>query len=447
MKIALLSNVTVEVLAGMLRKDHTVWLAPGNGAWMEIALDPPDDLRAFAPDAIWLLLDSRNEPIRADPEVARARLSQVFPRTAVCVLDVTRFAADFGDAFYDAKMWQLARMPWSLLGLRELTKLFGWRKVLAVDLDNTIWEGVVGEDGPSGVRLRDDFIARLKDLRDRGVLLVVLSKNNPSDVDWFFGADSPFVARAVDWSAKCDNLARLAAELNLGTDAFVFVDDNPVERAEMRARRPEVLVADYPPQLDAFFPRRNLTAEDRARTDQYHAESLRRAFAVGLSPDDYLAQLEIRTEIHPMLDEEVPRVAQLSQKSNQFNVCTNRYGEDDIRRLAADTRNLILTLHARDRFGDQGLVAFVRAERRGQTSVICDWVMSCRAMNRRLEFALEDELEHQLAGCGQTRLCAAYRPTVKNYPVKDLFEKFGFTLVSETHGCKMYEKALTTSLR
>ena len=441
MRIALLSNVTVEVLAGMLRKEHSLWLPPGFGAWMETAIAPPKELLDFSPEIVYCLLDSHFTEIHGDIKAARQSLEAALPQSSVCFLDVTRFAADFGASFYDERMWKLGKMPWSLRGLKELKKVFSLKKVLAIDLDNTMWDGVVGEDGPSGVRIREDFQREMMSLKDRGVLLAVLSKNNPDDVEWFFKQDDPFVAKGVNWESKADNLIRMAQELNLGSDSFVFVDDNPAERAEMRARCPEVFVADFPPQLEAFFPKRELTAEDLKKTQQYQAEAKRKQFAAGLSVEDYLKGLEIRTEIHPIVRDEIPRVAQLSQKTNQFNVCTNRYSEEDIARFAQDQRHVLLTLHAGDRFGDQGLVAFVHVVE----DEIADWVMSCRVMNRRIEFTVQRELEQILVARGVKVLRATWKRTLKNAPVKDLFEKFGFKLVKETEKEKQYERVLGES--
>ena len=296
MKIALLSNVTVEVLAGLLRKEHRVWTPSGFGAWMETALEPPPELVAFAPELVCLLIDRRFgafDAVVQDVGAAVERLKARFPKAAVIVPDVARLAADLGEAFYDAKMWALGRMPFSLKGLRELAKVFSRKKVLAVDLDNTLWKGVIGEDGVAGIVPYVPFQEKLLELKRRGILLVALSKNNPADVEpaW---ADarmalkaSDWVVQAIGWNAKPDSLAKVAAELNLGTDSFVFVDDNPVERAEMRAARPDVTVADFPPQLDVFFPfgattltvsepggdMQKLVIENEGMFDQVRAES------------------------------------------------------------------------------------------------------------------------------------------------------------------------------
>ena len=447
MRIALLSNVTVEVLAGLLRKEHRVWTPSGFGVWMEAALDPSQDMLAFGPELICLLIDRRFGAFDAkvqDVATACARLRERFPKSAVIAPDVERLAADLGDGFYDEKMWKLGKMPFSIRGLRELAKVFPRKKVLAVDLDNTLWKGVIGEDGVAGIVPDAEFQNRLLALKRRGILLVALSKNSPEDVEPIWSdarmvlKEADFVAQRIDWDEKADNLAHVAAELNLGTEAFVFVDDNPAERAGMRARRPEVAVADFPPQLDVFFPPFELQAEDVRKTEMYQAEAKRRNLAAGLSVEDYLKELQIKTDIHPARTAEVPRIAQLSQKSNQFNVCTNRYAEEEAAGLLSDPPRMVLTVHASDRFGDQGLISFVHVVITEGEAEIVDWVMSCRAMNRRIEFAVFDELKKTLTSRGIGTLRAHWKKTAKNAPVADLFDKLGFARVETRDDLRRY---------
>ena len=444
MRIAILSNVTVEVLAGMLRRDHQLWLPSGYGAWVQTALNPPEELRAFAPELICLLLDAKFGTY--DPELkaqATESLAANFPGVSLLVPELEGLAQDFGESFYDARMWKLGSMPWSLKGLKEIQKIFGLKKVLALDLDNTLWEGVVGEDGVSGIVPKVEFQRQLLKLKSRGVLLTIVSKNNPADVEPVW-EDSrmvlkrgDFVAAKINWEAKADNLGAIAKELNLGADAIVFVDDNPAERAEMRARCPEVCVAAFPPQLELYFPARQVTAEDLHKTEQYQAEAARRKFAAGLSVDNYLKGLELKGDIHLALVTEVPRIAQLAGKTNQFNVTTHRYSEDEVRKFVASD-DVVLSAHSLDRFGDQGLVAFVRVTCADGVATIVDFVMSCRVMNRTLEFAIEEYLEAELKRRGIDLLRATYCPTAKNAPVKGLFDKLGFAALGEGQ----YEKRL-----
>ena len=321
------------------------------------------------------------------------------------------------------------------------------KKVVAVDLDNTLWNGVIGEDGLAGIRTKPAFERELKELKDRGVLLVALSKNNLEDGLKGLGClevlkKDDFIAWRINWECKAENLVQVAEELNLGVDSFVFVDDNPAERLEMQAKIPEVTVAAFPPNLSAYFPPREITDEDRHKTEEYRAEAERRRCLAGMRDEmrevreEVFRELGVEVEIHPLLDDEVRRVAQLSQKANQFNVCTNRYSEDEIRELARV--GLVVTAHTKDKFGDQGLVAYVIV----RDAEIVDWVMSCRTMGRGVEERVEAEVERLLAARGVERLAARWRETGRNAPVKGLFERFGFKLEFESESEKRYSKAL-----
>ena len=451
MKIAILSNVTVEVLASMLREEHRVWTPAGFGAWAQTALDPPADLVEFAPDTIAVLLDSRFAA-REDPEAlesALSALSSAFPSAAVVAPDVAAILADLGDAAYDERMWSLAKMPWSVNALYELRKLLAPpKKVLALDLDNTLWKGVVSEDGVAGVVPDAALQREALELRKRGVLLVALSKNDAADVEPMW--DDPrmvlraddFAAMRIDWGDKSVNLADVARELNLGADSFVFVDDNAANRAEMRAALPEVAVAPFPPDLPSYFPRRAATAEDLARADMYKAEEKRREAASRMTYDDYIRSLGIVNIVRPVGEGDVARVAQLSQKSNQMNVLTCRRGEDEIRAFAADPTRIVLALRSSDRFGDLGLVAFVHAKVDGERADVLDWVMSCRAMNRRIEFSLAAELERLLAERGVRTVSARWERTPKNAPSQDLFDRLGFDLEESGPDSRRYLRTI-----
>ncbi len=451
MKIAILSNATVEMLARMLGDEHAVWTPPGFGAWVEIALAPPADLISFSPDIIAILLDERfsNDDARSRIDDAVALLAATFPKTKVIVPDLKTLLSDLGDTAYDERMWELAKMPWSMEALLEIKKLFTpVKKVLALDLDNTLWKGVVSEDGVDAIEPNELLQRKALMLKECGVVLVALSKNNPEDVApalrdaRMLLHEDDFAAMRVNWDAKSLNLSDVARELNVGIDSFVFVDDNPGNRAEMRASLPEVTITPFPPDLSLYFHSAALTDEDRMRTAHYKAESLRREEASRLSLDDYLRSLDIKNEIHLITEEEFARVAQLAQKTNQFNVCTNRWTEDDVRSFAADSRHAILTLHSSDRFGDLGLVAFVHATIDGDAAEIVDWVMSCRAMNRRIEFVMEDEVERALASRGVKKISATWKRTAKNNPVENLFDSFGFELVESTPELRRYERLI-----
>ena len=443
MKVAILSNVTTSVLEGMLRGEAEVWSPPGHGAWMETALSIPDDLVAFSPERICILLDRRFAAVSADPAEAVAALSRKFPDAAVIVPDLAAMAAEIGDGFYDERMWKLARMPWSLRGLREIANSIApLKKVLALDFDGVLWKGAAGE---GEVEPRADFQREVAALARRGVVLVALSKNNLADVEAAFAESGStlslddFAAVRVNWQPKPENLAAVAEELNLGVDAFVFVDDSPAERAEMRAKLPGVCVPPFPPRLEDYFPSVGVvTPEDAARAAGYRAEAERRRFAAGRSLDDYLESLGIHSDIHLIRADETARVAQLSRRANQFNLATNRYSDDEAAAFVDEEGGFTATMSAGDRFGELGLIAFVRV--RGDE--IVDWVMSCRAMNRKLEFALEEFVEAEAKRRGLKRLFATWRRTARNEPVRELCDRFGFTLISETEDERRYERIL-----
>lgn len=469
MRIALLSNVTIEVLAGMLKKEHTVWTPPGFGAWMETALNPPVEMQEFNPEVVFIMLDSSHAPLVDDSSwrTAKVSLESKFPLMTVIVPDLEDLAEEVGD-FYDDRMWKIGSMPWSMKGLlaikREIARLIramagDRKKVLALDFDNTLWSGIIGEDGVSGVHPYVEFQKGLEVLRERGVILVGLTKNNTTDVEPVWSDErmvlkrTDFAALCINWNDKAVNLVEVAKTLNLGTDSFVFIDDNPAEREQMRAICPEVIVPDFPnneKELPRFlrrisrlyFPELRITTEDKAKTEQYRAEAARREFAVGLSVDEYLSGLELWADIHPVLDSEISRVAQLSQKTNQFNVLTNRYTFDDIAQFAHDGNRLIVSVRAGDKFGEQGIVAFVQVCIAGHEGTIVDWVMSCRTMNRRLEFAVEDWVETKLMARGVKTLYAKWCKTQKNVPVSRLFDGFGFSVLDATEDTRQYVLAL-----
>lgn len=316
------------------------------------------------------------------------------------------------------------------------------KKVVAVDLDGTLWDGVVGEDGADAVRPNVALQTKLRELKRRGVLLVALSKNNLEDVRSLVEEFGDFVAWRIDWGSKAGNLAEVAEELNLGVDSFVFVDDNPAERMEMKARLPDVAVASFPPNLDAYFPERTVTAEDLAKTEEYRAEAKRRAWAkeVGdLNGLDIWKELGAWADVHQLRSDEVPRVAQLSQKANQFSTCTNRYSEDDVRGWI-DGEGHTFVVRAGDRFGEQGLVAFVRMKPLpGGGLEIADWTMSCRVAGRGLEERAWAEIA---AAIGPCRVSAMWRKTKKNAPVRDLFDRLGFVVVLADEEERRYEQIL-----
>ena len=329
------------------------------------------------------------------------------------------------------------------------------KKAVVLDLDGTLWDGVVGEDGVAALRPKTAFLAELKALKERGVLLAACSKNNADDAQAAFDAGllaplaaDDFVAAKIGWGAKAESVRALSRELNLGLDAFVFVDDSPAERLAMAAALPEVTVASFPPTLAAFFPKGGpVTEEDRRKTEEYREEAERRKFlasdaadATGAADGDGIwAALGAWLDVHPLRPEEVSRVAQLSQKANQFTVCANRYATDAVAALGrGEGGAAVFAVRAGDRFGDMGLVAFVVVK----GGEVVDFTMSCRAAGRGLEARAWAEVVRALRARGVRELRATWRRTGKNEPVRDLFDRLGFACESATPDLRRYVKEI-----
>ncbi|MDN3268137.1 SDR family NAD(P)-dependent oxidoreductase [Streptomyces sp. MA15] len=317
-------------------------------------------------------------------------------------------------------------------------------KVIVLDCDNTLWGGVVGEDGPHGVRLepahravQEWAVARQRE----GVLICLASKNEAADVDEVFAVreDMPLraehlTARRVNWEPKALNIAALAAELDLGPDSFVFIDDNPVEVAAVRAAHPEVLALQLPEDGDevpAFLDRvwsldrLTVTDEDRRRTDFYRARGERDAMRRDAATfADFIAGLELTVDVAPPTAEQYPRMSQLTYRTNQFNLSTVRRGEPEMQVLLADPAVRVRTAHVRDRFGDYGLVglAITREDPDGASAVLDTFLMSCRVLGRGVEHAFLAAVARELAEAGVSELVAPYVPSERNTPVRRFFD-------------------------
>ncbi|HYH46514.1 MAG TPA: HAD-IIIC family phosphatase [Thermoanaerobaculia bacterium] len=390
----------------------------------------------------------------------------------VQVLDLDRLAARFGkDRVRDSKLFYLARMEWSPAFLplvaeelvRHLRAARGLaRKCLVLDLDNTLWGGVVGEDGPAGVRVGPgdpvseaflDFQRRVKALQSRGVLLALCSKNNPADVREVFAVRpemplrlADFAAVEVSWEPKHEGLRRIAAELNIGLDALVFLDDNPAEVSLIEQQLPAVkavaLPADpalYVGVLDGLtdFEKAAILEDDLQKTDQYRQNRERRDLERQTGDlSDYLASLETELTLRRATAADLPRAHQLFTKTNQFNVTTRRYGLPELEAFAAGPDSELWLAAARDRFGDLGVIGACLLRRDsspagGGILEIDSFLLSCRALGRGIESAVMNHLKRRLAESGAAELRARFHPTPKNAPAAGFFEKQGFRLVAE----------------
>ena len=332
------------------------------------------------------------------------------------------------------------------------------KKCLLLDCDNTLWGGIAGEDGLSGIRLDPhtypgnvfyDFQKKVLRLHERGVLLALVSKNNEEDV-WEILDRHPYCvlkrehlsAWRINWADKASNIRSLSDELNLGLDSFVFVDDNPVECEFVRTTLPDVTVLQVPAKLYLFprilsregiFDTLSVTDEDLSRSELYRAEARRKQVAASCGTlDEYLATLDLVALISEAKEENFERVAQLTQKTNQFNLTTRRYSATQIREFACDKDCAVYILSVRDRFGDSGLTGVLIARREGTAASIDSFLMSCRVLGRNLEVVF---LDHCLTKLEQkwapSEWRAEYRPTRKNAQTSNLYPQAGFTTQSD----------------
>lgn len=397
--------------------------------------------------------------------------------TRVQILDLCRLTAYYGRIrARDRRLYYLAKIPWheSFLPVladeiaRHVGAALGHiRKCLVVDLDNTLWGGVLGEEGPGGIRVGSgdpvaeahlDLQRRILALRRRGILLAVCSKNNPEEVTEVFRtrSDMPlhredFVSMQIGWDAKHLGLQRIASELNIGTDSLVLLDDSPAEIELVRQFLPEVecvLVpadpADRPRCLDRVhgLDRIAITKEDLAKTRQYQdnatRDSARREFP---NLHQYLQTLRTRVAIEAVSGSTLQRAHQLFAKTNQFNVTTRRYSVGELESSMEDSGSRLLIARAEDRFGDLGWIgAVIVRDVEGPRARIENFVLSCRAMGREIETALLNHVKHlcfDALGCAS--LAAEYCPTARNLPVSELYEQQGFCLIEQgADGRKRY---------
>ncbi|MEW2286665.1 HAD-IIIC family phosphatase [Streptomyces sp. NPDC047841] len=325
------------------------------------------------------------------------------------------------------------------------------KKCLAVDLDQTLWGGVLSEDGREGIEVGEGLRGRaftafqrvLAQLASQGVLLSAVSKNDPAPVREVL-RDHPgmtlreddFVQIKADWSAKPGHLREIADTIGIGLDSFVFVDDSPHECGLVRAHCPQadVVALDEEPALhvekllaDGWFTVRTVTAEDTERTALYRAEAARGELRTAhADPDDYLRDLRITVTIGPVRPDEIARVSQLTLRTNQFNLTTERLQPAAVQQRAEDPDASVLAVHVSDRFGSSGLTGAVFLRRTGDVLTVDNFLLSCRVLARGVEQACLAAVLHHAKAQGADAVEAAYRPTAKNAKVRHLYPSAGF---------------------
>jgi FkbH-like protein len=376
------------------------------------------------------------------------------------VVDLAAWERSAGtDDLHDPVKWVAYKQPytsffWSRLG-RHLGDVIVREKspppkCLVLDADNTLWGGVIGEDGIGGIELSSafpgiafqEFQRVLKGLRNRGVLLAMASKNNHDDVLEVFRTHDDMVLSVediaiwrVNWGPKSQNIREIAAELNIGEDALVLIDDSHYELAEVQASLPHVRCLQVPEEIaelpgliagSGLFRNMRVSAEDLQRTEMILSEQARKDQGSSMTREEFLTSLGLVVDYFEVADEHVGRVAQLTNKTNQFNLTTVRRSEADVRTLLASNDHLVRAIRVSDKFGDYGLVGVAVLQRLDDTWDIETLLMSCRVLGRGIETAFIARLAEDVVAAGGERITARYVPTAKNVIVADLYARHGF---------------------
>jgi FkbH-like protein len=398
----------------------------------------------------------------------------------VYFLDYDAVISRFGRArWHDERRWLTMRLPMTVDAFTELTA--EWLrflhplagrvcKALVADLDNTLWGGVIGEDGMEGIKLGAEYPGAdfqalqraMLDLYHRGIILAINSKNNEADAmaaieshPGMILRPRHFAALRINWQDKAQNLREIAAELNIGLDAVAFLDDNPVERSRVRQEFPEVTVIELPNDSKdyaatlrncAVFERLTFSAEDRER-GRHYAEQRQRAELQtrATSIEDFYHSLEQEVEIEPVTPITLTRAAQLTQKTNQFNLTTRRYSEQRIAEMARSNEWRVYTAHVKDRFGDHGLVGVMITKAGGDVWEIDTFLLSCRVIGRTVETALLAFLADEARNAGARQLQGWFLPTKKNAPAKSFYADHGFQIIEESGDGNLYSLNLQKS--
>lgn len=394
------------------------------------------------------------------------------------ILDVAGLAANIGLAkWHDPKLWNVAKLAFSERYIPIYTeyicrilssKLGKSRRCLILDLDNTLWGGVIGDDGMEGILIgHGDPTAEahlhlqnvILNIRERGVVLAISSKNEDAIARQPFKEHPDMLLREnhiavfqANWSDKASNIKAIAETLSLGLESIVFLDDNPAERMQVRLELPEVAVPELPedPALYAttlvaagYFEAITFSNEDRKRATFYQ-DNAKRASILKQSSDinSYLISLNMEISITKFDVTGRARIAQLISKSNQFNLTTKRYSESDIKEIEDNNNFYSRQIRLKDNFGDNGMISVVICKKNTMFWEIDSWLMSCRVLGRQVEIAVLQDIIKNAEASGATKLIGTYIPTSRNLIVKDHYKKLGFTKTLTTNNSETWELVL-----
>ncbi len=396
----------------------------------------------------------------------------------VYTLDLASLLSDFGlrNAF-DPRLWYLYRQPFSENFLFDLGHLAARlitaarrasKKCAVIDCDNTLWGGIIGEDGLQGIKLGDefpgsayrDFQKLLLHWRRQGIFLAVCSKNNDQDVRQVFRSHQAMFLKeddisvwSVNWEPKSQQLADIAKALNIGIDSLVFFDDSAYEINQVLSAYPEIRCLQLPAAPEhivsvarraAPFDKLEITTDDRSRAERYAVETQRDTLRESLSLDDFILTLEVQLDITGPTADNLARIAQLINKTNQFNLTTLRLTKEQVETIAASPDHIIRAATVRDKFGEYGLTCVAIAERRGADWHLIEFLLSCRVLGRGVESAFLKDLASQILSRGGDRLIAQFIPTPKNSVASQFLPLHGFSPLPSPHSFSASAFSLTS---
>ncbi|MBQ7926856.1 MAG: HAD family hydrolase [Lachnospiraceae bacterium] len=529
MRIGILSNVNMNMVVRMLGRSQEVYQTEGYGNELGILLNPQSSLWDFRPQMLFLIEDLMEllghdiEPDNAKGQIARWFSSFEQTLKPDCIYYVSdaylwgvelAAVADGGCKSALEQLWQQALeqcvgshpnvriLPYRSmiegLGEKNAFSLKTWymgkilhstqaqqaicqeiatkvalesrvpKKVLLLDLDNTLWGGLAGEADHTPITLSEDHSGLayknlqrvILQLQKQGVLLGIVSKNNRADAMKMIAEHPHMVLRPehfaitkINWEPKNENIEAIARELNLGLDSMVFLDDNPSERQLVQNMLPQVTVLDFPEHPEDlapmmvqaykdYFQKSTLTAEDLEKTAQYQANAKREELKSAATDfEGYLKSLEICL-IREDAVEHLERMTQLVNKTNQFNLTTCRYTQTQMQQTLEDTEKQVFLYRVEDCFGDSGIVAVVVVDCGGETPVVEEFAMSCRVMGKKIETAIVEDVEQTLLSQGYEALLGLYIPTEKNQPVAKLWEQLGYERLEDEGPIQRYRIVL-----
>lgn len=402
--------------------------------------------------------------------------------SALNLCDINYLAALVGlNNWHDLNMWYSYKYALSQVGVVNLAKsisniikaiLGKTKKCLVLDLDNTLWGGVIGDDGVEGIKIgRETAISEaylgfqhyIKELKIRGITLAIASKNDYDNA--ILGLKHPemllnekdFTNIKANWDEKSNNLLKIAEEINIGLDSLVFIDDNPAERDIVSQMVPAVSVPnigtnvlDYINHIDmnGYFEAVSISEDDMKRNTYYEQNNKRSAAQHSFTNyTDFLKSLDMQADVAEFKAVYLDRITQLINKTNQFNLTTNRYTSTEVNEMFENDTYITLYARLKDKFGDNGLVSVVIGQKQEEALHINIWLMSCRVLKRDLEYLIFDELVTKAKQAGLTKIIGYYKQTAKNSMVKDHYKQLGFDCIQEDEVCSTWVFDLTKTYK